>query len=205
MPRTGLKTLISPDPDPAERYLNQMFPCPFIPLTFCPPRSLPRRTSIQMSPWLPFELIEEIIIEASRASHPESSTLSSLALTSHAFRIIANKRRFQSLYPGPRLYQDYSQEHITTRIRSFSGLIGKGHSITTMPGVCEFATSFSLVYSPYIPSPTGHWSLANVFKIVFGTTIVLPPIVEQCLAYIYSTIYSDPPLYSLCPPTAVFP
>lgn len=118
---------------------------------------------------LPLELLEEIINEASRTS--DVSTISSIALTSHAFRILANKRRFQSLVLCE--YKGHNMEHTAKRIKTLADLIVNGHSTKTMLGVCEFVTSFSLQMIGYYDEVTPvieDGCLARIFDNLFRST-----------------------------------
>lgn len=154
-------------------------------------------------PELPVEILEDIIDEASATS--DISTVSSISLTSHAFRIIANKRRFQSLV----LYRNVGHDidHTARKIRTLAGLISDAYYIDTMPGVVDFATSLSLQMIGYYDEVTPaieDGSLAYIFNNIFRST-TFPTWSADCSLslYIYrwartdDEYYDDDPDFSL--------
>ncbi|PPQ81295.1 hypothetical protein CVT25_015074 [Psilocybe cyanescens] len=119
-----------------------------------------------MLPALPVELVDDIIDEASRTL--DISSVSSIALTSHSFRIRANKTRFSSLVPSRK--EGYDIKHTSKRLQTLADIIGSGQSIYTMPGVCEFATSFSLHmigYHDLVMPALNNGNLVYIFNHLF--------------------------------------
>ncbi|PPQ71385.1 hypothetical protein CVT25_003230 [Psilocybe cyanescens] len=127
----------------------------------------PENQLTQALPVLPVELIDDIIDEASRTL--DVSSVSAIALASHTFRIHANKERFSSLVP----YRNdgHNIEHTSRGIRTLADIIECGHSVKpSMPGVCEFVTSFSLQMIGYYDK-------------------VMPALEDGCLAYIFNNLF----------------
>ncbi|PPQ86981.1 hypothetical protein CVT25_009348 [Psilocybe cyanescens] len=123
----------------------------------------------QVLPALPVELIDDIIDEASRTL--DVSSVSSIALTSHSFRIRANKTRFSSLVPYRK--EGYDIKHTSKRLQSLADIISSGRSIYAMPGVCEFATSFSLHmigYYDLVMPALNNGNLVYIFNHLFRTS-----------------------------------
>ncbi|PPQ84097.1 hypothetical protein CVT25_002178 [Psilocybe cyanescens] len=126
----------------------------------------PEGQSTPATPPLPVELVDEIIADALRTLDP--SGVSSIALASHALRIHANRARFTSLV----LYRKDSPDvqHTAKSIRTLADIIRNGHSIPTMPGICEFTTSFAL-------------------KMIGLGHGVMPALEDGCLAYIFNNLF----------------
>ncbi|PPQ86000.1 hypothetical protein CVT25_001522 [Psilocybe cyanescens] len=115
---------------------------------------------------LPAEIVDDIIEEACRTLNV--SSVSSVALTSHIFRIHANKARFSSLIPHRNAGHDIP--HTAKSIRGLADIIRSGQAITTMPGVCSFAASFTLRmigYTDEITPTLNDGSLACIFRNLF--------------------------------------
>lgn len=91
-------------------------------------------------PILPDQLVEDIIGNAVRKLHSDDDrkSISSIALTSYACRIQANRVRFAklSVFMG-RPGSGHSIHTLATVTKA-------GRSITTIPGVCAFVTSLEL-------------------------------------------------------------
>ncbi|PPQ94862.1 hypothetical protein CVT25_007234 [Psilocybe cyanescens] len=127
----------------------------------------PENQLTQALPVLPVEIINDIIEEASGTL--DVSSVSAIALTSHTFRIHANKARFSSLVP----YRNHGHniEHTSRGIRTLADIIECGHSAKpSMPGVCEFVTSFSLQMIGYYDE-------------------VMPALEDGRLAYIFNNLF----------------
>lgn len=101
-------------------------------------------STAQTLPVLPIELVDDIVGEASLTlyAEPDMSSLSSIALTSHACRIQANKARFT--YIKITLRSLRNETYGISRMKDLAAVIKSGQPMTTMPGVCAFATSFAL-------------------------------------------------------------
>ncbi|PPQ95413.1 hypothetical protein CVT25_000857 [Psilocybe cyanescens] len=133
---------------------------------------------------LPAEVVDDIIEEACRTFN--ISSVASIALTSHVFRIHANKERFSSLIP---CYNDGNCiPHPAKGIRGLANIIRGGQVITTMPGVCSFATSFSLEMIGYyktVMSALNDGSLAYIFRNLFRPPLYTHPASSICSLSLY--------------------
>ncbi|PPQ81294.1 hypothetical protein CVT25_015073, partial [Psilocybe cyanescens] len=117
-------------------------------------------------PTLPTEIMDEIIDEACRIL--DVSSISSVALSSHVFRIHANKARFSSLVPHRN--NGHGIQHTAKRIKGLADINRSGHTLSTLPGVFSFATSFSLqmigYYNEVMPA-LNDGNLAYIFRNLF--------------------------------------
>ncbi|PPQ85588.1 hypothetical protein CVT25_000032 [Psilocybe cyanescens] len=90
---------------------------------------------------LPVEILDEIMITAVRTLDPPS--VSSIALVSNAYRILANVARFSSIDHQMIRVQDSACRRLDTLV----DVIKAGRLVDTMPAVDAFITSFSLTTS----------------------------------------------------------
>ncbi|PPQ83796.1 hypothetical protein CVT25_001016 [Psilocybe cyanescens] len=129
----------------------------------------PEPRAFQAFPTLPVELVDDIVDKACRML--DKSSVSSIALTSHSFRIRANRSRFSSLVlSGNKRNIPHTARGITT----LANVIRSGQSITTTPGICTFATSFTLTITGY-------------------DFMVKPILNNGCLAFIFNNLFRPLP------------
>lgn len=98
-------------------------------------------STTQDFPKLPTEIMDNIIWEASRTL--DARSVSSIALTSHFFHFKANKIRFSALDPAGNASIP-ATTHTVTRVGKLANIIRDGMEISSLPGVCTFASSFTL-------------------------------------------------------------
>lgn len=142
-------------------YRNNASRC--LPLPVPTPKSfLSHRQTIS----IPLEILDEIVDHAIRTLKPWSSTLSSLALVCHSFRIRVSAARFGSAAPC----SGYICEMHAQRLDMLSRLTNSGNAIQTLPRLSFFITSFNLrtastkaELAPVLPCG----SLAFIFDYLF--------------------------------------
>lgn len=85
---------------------------------------------------LPAELVGNIINEAYMTPVVDEEVALSIALTSHTFRIILNRKRFGSIefFPG-------SSQRRFCKIKDLARIIESGKSIPTLLSLCDFVLS----------------------------------------------------------------
>lgn len=156
----------------------------------------PDKEPTQSLPALPLELLIGIMDEAYETL--DGSVTSAIALTSHTFRSIINKRRFSSLV----LHREGGLDvrYTSKMVKTLADIIRSGQSIDTMPGVCKFATSFSLkmigYYDEVAPVLEDGW-LAYIFDHLFRPSSLFTASNDRSLfLYIYCWCRDEEDYYS---------